>query len=145
MIVHQGFSERIMKQNLKWNAERQRRSSLMPWLRGLRRGGDLCCLIKNRSLGVGTEWFHRILPLNPSLCTIYFFLFICLFQAAFKSVGAEVFFMESSWNSVWHKPANHQILDGKMNKEGYSRRRAVILLLDQRERDRNRSEIDLCK
>lgn len=53
--------------------------------------------------------------------------------------------MESSWDSVWHKPANHQILDGKMNDGGYSGRRAVILLPDQRERDRSPSEIDLFK
>lgn len=63
----------------------------MPWLRGLRRGGDLGCLIKDCSLGVKTECFHCILPLNPSLCTVDLFLFICLFQTALKSMGVEVF------------------------------------------------------
>lgn len=47
------------------------------------------------------------------------FLSQCLFQTAVNSLGAEVFCMESSWDSVWHKPENHQILDGKMNKERF--------------------------
>lgn len=73
MIMHQGFSERIMKQNHRMKCRKVKVERMNAMAERAQKGRGSRCLIKNCSLAVGLDWYHCILPLSPSLCTVAFF------------------------------------------------------------------------